>query len=57
MATSGSLVGEMIRTPAQNDRDVASILTLGTIFPIFITQMTLIRRLGSFEVLATPEAI
>ena len=42
MATSGSLGGVMVRTLAWNVRDVGSIPDLGKIFPIFITQMTLI---------------
>ena len=42
VVTSGSLCGVMVSTLDQNDRDVGSIPTLGTIFPIFITPTTLL---------------
>ena len=42
VVTSGSLGGVMVSTLVWNTRDVASILILGTIFPIFITPMTLV---------------
>ena len=41
VVTSGSLHGVMVRTLAWNDRDVSSVSSLGTIFPIFITPATL----------------
>ena len=40
--TSGSLGGVIVSTLARNARDVGSIPALGTIFPIFITPMTLV---------------
>ena len=42
MVISGSLGGEMVSTLAWNARDVCSIPTVGTIFPMFITSMTLV---------------
>ena len=42
MVTWEGLGGEIISTLAQNARDVGSIPTLGIIFPIFITPMTLV---------------
>ena len=42
VVTLGSLGGEMVSTLAQNAKNVSSILALGTIFPIFITTMTLV---------------
>ena len=46
----GSLSGIIVNTLAQNARDVGSVPTLGTIFPIFITLTTLVMantRFGS----------
>ena len=40
---SGSLGGIMDSTLSRNARDVGIIPTLGTIFPIFITPMTLVQ--------------
>ena len=40
--TSGSLYGEMVVHQPPNARDVGSSPALGTIFPIFITPMTLV---------------
>ena len=42
MVTSGSLGDVMVSTLALNARDVCSIPTLGTIFPIFVTPTTLV---------------
>ena len=39
---AGNLCDVILSTLAQPARDVGSILTLGTIFPIFITHMTLV---------------
>ena len=39
---SGSPCGVMVITLAQNAKDMGSIPTLGTIFPIFITLTTLV---------------
>ena len=44
MVTSVSLGGIMVSTLAWNARDVGSIL--GTVFPIFITPMIFVSRLG-----------
>ena len=41
VVTSGNLYGVMVRIQAQNARDVGSLPALGTIFPIFITPMTI----------------
>ena len=41
VVTSGSLGGVMVNIPAWNARDVGSIPSLGTIFPIFITPTTI----------------
>ena len=42
VVTSGSLGSVMVSTLAQNVRDVDSIPTLGTLFLLFITHMTLV---------------
>ena len=42
VVTSGSLGGVIISTLVQNVRDTGLILVLGTIFPIFITPITLV---------------
>ena len=42
VVTSASLVGELISTLAWNARDVGSTPTLGTIYPILITPVTLV---------------
>ena len=44
VVTSGSLGGVMVRMLAQNARDVGSIPTLGAIFPIFITDTTVLKE-------------
>ena len=40
--TSDNLDGVMVSRVVQNGRDVASIPAVGTLFPIFITPMTLV---------------
>ena len=42
VVTSGSLGGVMISTLGWNTRDMGSIPALGTVFPMFITSMTLV---------------
>ena len=42
VVTSGNLGGLMVTKLIQNARDVSSIITLGAIFPIFITPETLV---------------
>ena len=49
VVTSGSLCGVMVSILAQNVRDMGSIPTLGTIFPISTTPATICRnRHGEF---------
>ena len=50
--TLGRLGGVMVSTLALNARDVHLIPTLGAIFPIFITPMTLVamtQNIGSYD--------
>ena len=42
MVTSGTLGGVMVSTLIQNARYIASLHALATIFPMFITPMTLV---------------
>ena len=47
--TSGSLGGVMLSTLAQNARDIGSMSTLGTIFPIFIIISTTIHYIDCYN--------